>query len=249
MQALVYNLNLHLQKAFIQADIKYVSLLQHGGKGVVLGHPFSIIGMDGAAKLLANLPASPEKAKIADFIHDARLALALTDNAIRATAAPIVLDEEKGRGRTSALSAQAQAYGLAITITFLGLLLAAGALAAERDENVIGRLCAAWLVSAGWSRRRSRSRRRLRWRSGSRSCSGSGLRSRREVSRAGSRGSDCRSCSSASRSRGSPSAPSVRSSERWRGSREPPPSSGSSPCCWWSSSDLFRARSSRPPTG
>ena len=140
MQALVYNLNLHLQKAFIQADIKYVSLLQHGGNGVVLGHSFSIIGMDGAAKLLANLPASPEKARIADFIHDARLALALTDNAIRATAAPIVLDEEQGRGRTSALSAQAQAYGLAITITFLGLLLAAGALAAERDENVIGRL-------------------------------------------------------------------------------------------------------------
>jgi ABC-2 type transport system permease protein len=33
-----------------------------------------------------------------------------------------------------------QAYGLAITISFLGLLLAAGALAAERDENVIGRL-------------------------------------------------------------------------------------------------------------
>ena len=37
-------------------------------------------------------------------------------------------------------STKAQAYGLAITITFLGLLLAAGALAAERDENVIGRL-------------------------------------------------------------------------------------------------------------
>jgi ABC-type multidrug transport system permease subunit len=66
--------------------------------------------------------------------------LALTDNAIRATASPIVLDEEKGRGRTSLLSAQVQAYGLAITITFLGLLLAGGALAAERDENAIGRL-------------------------------------------------------------------------------------------------------------
>ena len=45
------------------------------------------------------------------------LALALTDNAIRATAAPIILDEERGRGRTSALSAQVQAYGLAITIS------------------------------------------------------------------------------------------------------------------------------------
>ena len=140
MQALVYNLNLKLQKAFIEADIKYVQLLLHGGKGKVLGHDFSIIGLDGTKKLLAHLPASPEKTQIADFVHDARLALALTDNAIRATAAPIILDEEKGRGRTSALSAQAQAYGLAITISFLGVLLAAGALAAERDENVIGRL-------------------------------------------------------------------------------------------------------------
>jgi ABC-2 type transport system permease protein len=140
MQALVYNLNLRLQKAFIQADIRYVDLLLHGGKGRVLGRDFSIIGLDGTSRLLRSIPPSAARAKIADFVNDARLALALTDNAIRATAAPIVLDEERGRGRTSALSAQVQAYGLAITISFLGLLLAAGALAAERDENAIGRL-------------------------------------------------------------------------------------------------------------
>jgi ABC-2 type transport system permease protein len=140
MQALVYNLNLRLQRAFIEADIKYVDLLRHGGKGRVLGHEFSIIGLDGTKRLLATMPDSPQKAKIADFVDDARLALALTGNAIRATASPIVLDEEKGRGRTSLLSAQVQAYGLAITICFLGLLLAGGALAAERDENAIGRL-------------------------------------------------------------------------------------------------------------
>jgi hypothetical protein len=140
MQALVYNLNLRLQKAFIQADIRYVQLLLHGGTGRVLGRSFSIIGLDGTARLLAHLPASPEKTEIADFVRDARVALALTDSAIRATATPIVLDELSGRGRTSALSAQVQAYGLAITISFLGVLLAAGALAAERDENAIGRL-------------------------------------------------------------------------------------------------------------
>jgi ABC-2 type transport system permease protein len=140
MQALVYNLNLHLQKAFIDADIQYVDLLLHGGKGHVLGRSFSIIGLDGTERLLAQLPPSPQKAKIADFVHDAAVALALTNNAIRATASPILLDEESGRGRTSTLSAQVQAYGLAITITFLGVLLAAGALAAERDENAIGRL-------------------------------------------------------------------------------------------------------------
>lgn len=140
MQALVYNLNLRVQKAFIEADIRFVQLLQHGGKGSVLGHDFSIIGLDGTQRLLARLPASPERDQILDFVHDARLALALTDNAIRATATPVVLEEETGRGRTSALSAQVQAYGLAITIAFLGVLLAAGALAAERDENTIGRL-------------------------------------------------------------------------------------------------------------
>jgi ABC-2 type transport system permease protein len=140
MQALVYNLNLQVQKAFIKADIRYVQLLLHGGKGHVLGHSFSIIGLDGAHRLLAQLPPSPQRSQIEDFIHDARLALALTDNAIRATASPVVLDEVSGHGRTSALSAQVQAYGLAITVCFLGLLLAAGALAAERDENTIGRL-------------------------------------------------------------------------------------------------------------
>jgi ABC-type Na+ efflux pump permease subunit len=140
MQALVYNLNLKVQKAFIRADIQYVDLLLHGGKGRVLGHDFSIIGLDGTKRLLAQMPPSSQRASIQDFVDDARLALALTDNAIRATASPIVLDEAKGQGRTSLLSAQVQAYGLAITITFLGLLLAGGALAAERDENAIGRL-------------------------------------------------------------------------------------------------------------
>jgi ABC-2 type transport system permease protein len=41
-----------------------------------------------------------------------------------------------------------QAYALGLTITFLALMLAAGSLAAERDENVIGRL-ARGLVGLG----------------------------------------------------------------------------------------------------
>jgi ABC-2 type transport system permease protein len=148
MQALVYNLNLRLQRALIAADIRYVSLLLHGGSGTVLGHRFDIIGLDGAARIIDGFPQTKSRAVLADFVHDARLALALTDNAIRATATPIELVEDTGRGRTSLLSAQVQSYGLALTVTFLGILLAAGALAAERDENVIGRL-ARGLVTLG----------------------------------------------------------------------------------------------------
>jgi ABC-2 family transporter protein len=148
MQALVYNLNLRLQRAFITSDLHYVDLLLHGGSGQVAGRQFSVLGLDRAGVLLDRLPPQSEVLQLRDFVHDAHLALALTDNAIRATANPIQLEEASQKGRTWALSAQVQAYALALTISFLALLLAAGALAAERDENVIGRL-ARGLVGLG----------------------------------------------------------------------------------------------------
>jgi hypothetical protein len=140
MQALVYNLNLRLQRAFIAADRRYVNLLLQGGTGTVLGRKFHVLGLDGAQRLLADLPAGAKLDRIRDFVHDARIALRLAQLAVEATAHPIQLDVPAEHGRTWALSAQVQAYALALTISFLALLLAAGAIAAERDENVIGRL-------------------------------------------------------------------------------------------------------------
>jgi ABC-2 type transport system permease protein len=140
VQALVYELNRRLQVAFIKNDLMYVDLLVHGGSGKVLDRRFHVIGLDGVDRILQQLPRGPRLDAVRDFVGDARLALGLTDDAIRATAHPIQLDEAEDRGRTWVLSAQVQAYALALTISFLALLLAAGALAAERDENVIGRL-------------------------------------------------------------------------------------------------------------
>ncbi len=140
VQALVYTLNRKLQTAFIDNDLVYVDLLLHGGSGVVIGRRFHVLGLDGADRVLRTLPRGPRLDRLRDFVHDARLALSLTDDAIRATAHPIELDESSDHGRSWALSAQVQSYALALTISFLTLMLAAGALAAERDENVIGRL-------------------------------------------------------------------------------------------------------------
>jgi len=140
MQALVYNLNLRLQRAFIKADLGYVNLLLHGGTGEVLGKEFHVLGLDGVERQLTALPPGKRVDAIRDFIREARIALSLTHRAIRATASPIVLKDAPRSGRTWVLSAQVQAYALALTISFLALLLAAGALAAERDENVVGRL-------------------------------------------------------------------------------------------------------------
>ena len=140
VQALVYELNRRLQEAYIGTNLGYMELILHGGSGKFLGRPIHVLGLDGAQTIVAQLPPGARRAALADFVRDARLALAQTGNALRATANPIALVQAPERGRTWALSAQVQAYALGLTITFLSLVLAAGALAAERDENVLGRL-------------------------------------------------------------------------------------------------------------
>jgi ABC-2 type transport system permease protein len=140
VQALVYSLNRKLQRAYIDANLQYVRLILHGGDGRFLGQSFDVLGLDGTERELRALPQNARVKRIERFVRDARRALAQTDDALRATAAPIVLRELPRRGRSASLSAEVQSYALGLTITFLALVLAAGALAGERDENVLARL-------------------------------------------------------------------------------------------------------------
>jgi hypothetical protein len=140
MQALVFQLNRKLQAAFIRANLVFVRLLLHGGQGSFLGTQFTVLGLDKTQRLLAGMSPAARAKAIASFVHDARAGLAQTGVALQATAHPIELRQPKGNGRTWVLSAQVQSYGIALTVTFLALLLAAGATAAERDEGTIARL-------------------------------------------------------------------------------------------------------------
>jgi ABC-2 type transport system permease protein len=148
VQALVFQLNQELQGAYIDANLEYVRLILDGGEGSFGGQTFDVLGLRETARLLEELPQGPRLDAIREFVQTAELALDQTGSALRATAHPIELEQASERGRSWALSAQVQAYALALVITLLGLLLAAGALAAERDENVAGRL-ARGLVSLG----------------------------------------------------------------------------------------------------
>jgi ABC-2 type transport system permease protein len=154
VQALVYSLNRQLQRAYIASNLRYVQLILRGGDGSFLGAPITVLGIQRAQRILRGMPQTKRTAVLLDFLHDARLALANTNDALSSTAHPIELVRAPARGRTWALSAEVQAYALGLTITFLALLLAAGSLAAERDENVVGRL-ARGLVGLGqlvWSK-------------------------------------------------------------------------------------------------
>jgi ABC-type multidrug transport system permease subunit len=148
VQALVYALNRRLQSAFVATDLHYVQLILHGGAATFAGRRYDVLGLERMRALLATLPKSPARDRVSEFSRIAGVALGQTGNLLASTANPIGLERAPERSRSSLLSAQVQAYALALTITFLALLLAAGALAAERDENVIGRLVRG-LVSLG----------------------------------------------------------------------------------------------------
>jgi ABC-2 type transport system permease protein len=146
-QALVYELNQRLQDAYIKANLDYVRLIVEGGTGTFLGNEFDVVGLQRAGELLNEIEQTTKDPAIADraqelsnFVRQATLALGASDQSLRATANPIQLEVDSGAGRSWLLSAQLQAYALALTLAFICVLLAAAAIAAERDENVIGRL-------------------------------------------------------------------------------------------------------------
>lgn len=140
MQALVYGLNRQLQTAYVQADLKYVQLIVAGGRAEFGGRTYDVLGLARMQTLLQRLPPGPERDRIAGFARIAGVALAQTGSLLGVTANPIELERAHEDSRSSLLSAQVQSYALALTVTFLALLLAAGAIASERDENAIGRL-------------------------------------------------------------------------------------------------------------
>ena len=144
-EALVYNLNRNLQDAYIDANLEYVQLLREGGRGEFLGNEFDIVGLAGAERILASLgsgrddPAEQRDiAALQAFVDEAGIALAQSEETLRATANPIVLELDDAGRRQWFLSAQVQAYALALTLALLSILVAAAGIASERDENVLG---------------------------------------------------------------------------------------------------------------
>ena len=91
VQALVYTLNRQLQRAYIRSNLRYVSLILKGGDGSFIGRPITVLGIEKAQRLLAAEPQTPKTRELLGFLHDARLALANTDDALRSTAHPIEL--------------------------------------------------------------------------------------------------------------------------------------------------------------
>jgi hypothetical protein len=146
VRALVYSLNLELQKAYITANLAAVDLLLRGGSGNIGKTRFTLLGIERADRELRLLarskdPAVAARARSLDrFVRQLRGAVGQVGVFLRATANPIVLVSTTRGGRAWLLSAQIQVYALAVTLAFVTILLGAAATTEERQDGVIGRL-------------------------------------------------------------------------------------------------------------
>jgi ABC-2 type transport system permease protein len=77
---------------------------------------------------------------VAEFAHVAQQNLGLADSVLRAVGTPIQVDTTIVKGGKTPLGSFAAAIAVTVTLMFVTLLLAAGALALEREENAFRRL-------------------------------------------------------------------------------------------------------------
>ena len=149
IQALITEANLILAQQISDEAATYLDLLITGGQFTIplLGE-VDILGLDRAAAILETvddeLPAdSPAREALADVTEFADLAgdnLDLALPLLGAISQPIKVDKQVVAGNTSELDDFAIAVAATVTLMFVTVLLVAGSLALEREENAFARV-------------------------------------------------------------------------------------------------------------
>lgn len=146
---LLSDANLRVSQRISDVSIGYLGILLDGGSLAFLGDDFEILGLRNAEDLLTdvrdNLPAGAvaDREAIDRVIRFASLAaenLDVADDLLGAVSQPIQVDKEIVRGGSASLDTFAIAVAATITLMFVTVLLVAGSLALEREENAFGRL-------------------------------------------------------------------------------------------------------------
>ena len=148
IKAQVQSANAALTKRVAKEALQLLDLISSGGEYSFLGQSFDVLGLQRAERILtkarAELPeASPERAELDRVIAFGKLArenLAFSDDVLAVVGEPIRVEAAALNGGTTSLSSFAVALAVAVSLMFITLLLAAGTLALEREENAFSRL-------------------------------------------------------------------------------------------------------------
>jgi ABC-2 type transport system permease protein len=146
IETLLSQANLFIAKQIAAEGGRYLNLIVDGGNFEVLGQPVEILGLRAVARILQGLrpaiPAAQRPAldRVIRFATLARDNLDVAAPLISRLAQPIVVDKKSVSAPTPPLEIFAIAAAAALTMTFVTLLLVAGSLALEREENTFARL-------------------------------------------------------------------------------------------------------------
>ncbi|MGH2982364.1 MAG: ABC transporter permease, partial [Solirubrobacterales bacterium] len=145
--ALLSEANLKIAREVARISTRYLDLIQTGGSLSLLGQTFEVLGLSNSERILRALrPAlgsSAELEALDRVIRFASLAnenLELANPLLASVAEPINVQKEVISGKTPPLDVFAIAVAATVTLMFVTVLLVAGSLALEREENAFSRL-------------------------------------------------------------------------------------------------------------
>ncbi|MEK6326870.1 MAG: ABC transporter permease [Actinomycetota bacterium] len=146
--SLVTEANLRISEQVTEISANYLGLLLRGGHFELLGQTFNVLGLENTQRILEalrpELPAGSPFAEALDqviqFSRLARRNLDLADPVLSVIAHPIEVEKEVVSGSPPSLDSFAISVATTVTLMFVTVLLVAGSLALEREENVFPRL-------------------------------------------------------------------------------------------------------------
>ena len=148
IEAQVQRANAALTKRIAEEALDLLALISDGGEYSFLGQDFDVLGLARADRILSEAreglpPGAPEREQLDEVIEFGELArenLAFSDDVLAVVGEPIRVKAEALEGGSTSLSAFAVALAASVSLMFITMLLAAGMLAIEREENAFARL-------------------------------------------------------------------------------------------------------------
>lgn len=155
IEAMLGEANLLLAKRLSEAANQYLDLILRGGEFNLLGQEIEILGLQKSERILKRLePQLPPGADREDLSRAARFAQLATQNLdlagplLTAITQPITAEKVEVGDEAPSLDTFAIGVTTAFALMFVTVLLVAGSLALEREENAFTRLTAG-LVNRG----------------------------------------------------------------------------------------------------
>jgi ABC-type transport system involved in cytochrome c biogenesis permease component len=147
ISSLLAQANLLIARRIAVEGGRYLNLVVNGGNFHAIGQTFPILGMRASARILEALrpalPAGPLRDsfdQVTRFAIEARENLDVAAPLIDRLTQPVEVDKKVVSGSTPPLEAFAIAVAATFTLAFVTVLLVAGSLALEREENAFPRL-------------------------------------------------------------------------------------------------------------